>query len=546
MEFGFLPFATVAGMWLLAAAGANSARAQSPSPAASPTPDPLAPVESALRDEREAIRQKAEEAAASSRYAADNFDSSHRYLLEQARQQLLRGEDDSALNTLAQIRAAAAGDKLVKACDTLIEQLRKTRAERESALESEADTLFKRAGDEVLRATQPKDLDATLHELTRLSGSRIRHSSSDDNVGRILNHLQTAISFVNRWQDYLFSLGRGDETAAANILRGLADSTSTYSQFPIVPRSEILARLPTSRSLDSNTTTPRTRPASEFNAAVAAILDETRTLDDLPAAVRKLSDLRKEAASDSNSDLGAALNGLQAMQKARLEIQSGMAVTIDLSVGRGESSQHPAVENKIIPLRAELIRLALPRLLNLPDEKPAANEGTNAFLRRLIDAARQRADWVTVQRGLDLSHAIALAQGTSFADDTRESEAFKGFLSGLNLETAGQYEPAVIAFFGALKSGTPSMPSALIGEHLDAIQKAHPKEFADGKSYVLNPPAQQFPGGYNGPFGPNGPNGARGGFDPRTGQFRPPGMPEPPTPTVVQVPAASPTPIPPP
>jgi hypothetical protein len=52
--------------------------------------------------------------------------------------------------------------------------------------------------------------------------------------------------------------------------------------------------------------------------------------------------------------------------------------------------------------------------------------------------------------------------------------------AALNQETAQQYEDAVYSFESALKSASPVIPLQLIGNHLNRIQKDHPKEFTDG------------------------------------------------------------------
>ena len=136
-------------------------------------------------------------------------------------------------------------------------------------------------------------------------------------------------------------------------------------------------------------------------------------------------------------------------------------------------------------------------------------------------------------RGLEINRSFATSQSNYSSANAVETEAFKSFFSGLNLEAAGQYQQAVIAYLTALKSGVQDLPAATIGEHLATIEKVHPKDFTDANTYVLNAPQPRYS---NSPHGP----GLRGAYDPRFNRPNNPGAPEQPPPPAVAVPAVTP------
>ena len=240
-----------------------------------------------------------------------------------------------------------------------------------------------------------------------------------------------------------------------------------------------------------------------IDADADEIIKAVKTLGDIPVALTKLAALQRELifhrsySLGSDSVLGSAMLGLEAIQRAYLEIQHGLATTISLGHGRGEFSLHPNVENVLLPLRVELVKLVAPRLMGAPkEEKAAEGEGLDAYLRRLIEAAKKRQDWLAVERGLDLKHTLAATASSAFvSSNDRETQAFKDFFAGRNLEQARQYDQAVISYLTALRSGQEDLPADLIGDRLDAIQRAHPAEYASGSSYMRELPRPTVPPG---------------------------------------------------
>ncbi len=536
----FTPLAGRTATWLAALPLVATLHAQQPSPVASPTPDPLERLQTVLQTvERDSKKQPDGDAET----AARRFTRTEGFsgLVQNVRDALARDDDASALSFLNQLRSSAESEELRNACDTVIAQIRKNRADRDAAYTAKVEDAIKRASQIVLAAKTPKDLDAILQEFGQLGGAR-SNRYNDGSANNVYARVQTAVAFLNHWQDYLFEMVRGDEQAAANSLRNVAETNNSYNLPPLIPRSDILARLPANRGLTGDKR-DLNHTEAKLDAAVEDLLDHTRTLNDIPVALAKLEELRHDFGDGQlnygyNSEFGTVQTALQNFVKTRLELESGLGTTINLTGNRSDgNNSKPGIEPRLVSLRAELILMALPRLLNAPGEKAAAGEGVDVFLRRLIEAAKKRADWPSVVHGLDLARALAAGSNSYASSNSQETEAFKQFFAGLNLEAAGQYQQAAIAYLTALKTGVQDLPTSVIGERLAVIQNGHAADYAAANTYILNPPVPQNP---NYPYGP------RGAYDPRVN--RPggyPGATEQGTPSpVVTVPAASPVPTP--
>lgn len=494
-------------------------------------------------DDRDTARSSRDQAES---YAMQNVLSE----LRQARRYFVSGNEETGIQQLSQFQSMSNVPEETKtAIEAVIQQAQKERAARDAAFAKEVDAACQRASEAVLKAKEPKDLDATLQDLAHVTDSQPGSRYNDGGNNRASTRLQAAVTFVNRWQDYLLALNRHNESGVANALRNLADNSNSREP-SLVPRSVILALQPQTDPENESSSRSRRpgRPQAQIDADAVEIVQGVKTLDEVPAALAKLVALRKELtsqpsySSSPDSDLNVALTSLQAIQKTLLELQNGLATSISLSSERSGYNPHPNVENALLPVRVQLLKLAAPRLLGAgSDEKPVAEEALDTYLRRLIDAAKKRQDWNAVVRGLELKHTLATSTttGSYVASNDQEVTAFKSFFAGRNLEQAGQFEQAVISYLTALRSGQEDLPSAAIGEHLTAIQKAHPTEYTGGSAYVLNPPPSPY-----GDFPRFGlPGMYRGGFDPRSpGRPGFPGMPA--VEEKLSVPAAPPTPSP--
>ena len=454
---------------------------QPPAPPSLPSTDPFDALQKALNVEHEA---KARAAGGGGREVYET-----RSYLESIRQALNRGEDSTVLSAVSQIETTATTEDVRRACVAIARKVDKDHTAREQAYATEVDVAVKRAADIVLHAKSPKELDGTIADFNRLAEPRPGLSSeSGDN--QMAQKLQGILTFLNGWQEYLDARMRGDEQAVTSALTNLG--AADYNRPQIVPRSEILARL---AGLDPDGGHSRRTPA-ETNAAVADILEHAHTLDDLPATLGKLNDLLPRGTNgqpaDATTDLAAAVAGLQAIQKLRAELQTGIATTISVQSFGGEATNaHPGIEARLTGLRAELIEEFLPRLLGAPDARATAGEGVGSFLRRVIEEAKKRGDWTAVARGIDLDRELATGQNNHTTANAQEAEAFQQYFAGLNLEAAGQYAHAVAAYLSALKTGARELPATVVGEHLASIERLHPQAFATATAETETHPDQQ-------------------------------------------------------
>ena len=175
------------------------------------------------------------------------------------------------------------------------------------------------------------------------------------------------------------------------------------------------------------------------------------------------------------------------------------------------------------PIRAELLKLLLPRYLGSPpDLKANPDEGVQEFLQRVLADAVKKEDFLLAARARDTQ--MLLRDGK--APDWKENSEAALYVTAHNQELAGQYALAVTSYERALASGNSLIPPKVIGERLAKIKAEHPQEFEEGVTTFLTPRMPVMPPGF--PYQNYGPQ-------------RPPGPPERPRPTplpAIVVPAA--------
>ncbi len=453
-----------------------------------------------------------------------------------AREFLENGDESSAVQQLRQLQSTAASGPVQDACEVVIRKLREERAAKDTAATAEITGLLQHAGEAVMAAKVPKDLDPILRELATATDKHGPGHSAERNNDLFNTRLQIATRFVARWQDYLLSASRSDSRPGAETLRTLAQETETFQMLGI-PRSEIIGRLspPPAPAEAKDASSRRVVPMAEVDAAIETAFNRLKSLDDLRPAVHDLTKFRDEVVLAANgygnvpNELSATLTSLQALQQAYLEVQTGVNRWQTTWSNRYDTSGDARGESRFVALRAQLIALSLPRMLGAPEtEKPAAGERVDAFLDRLLTAAKKRGDWQAVARGVECRHQFApnpeYSGGRS--DASAEETAFKQFFAGQNFEQAAQYEQAVVAYLSALGSGSQEIPVAVISERLAAIQKAHPAEYAGGNSASFGSGAAEEPLA-------------------RRSLIVPPSEPPVATPTPAPTPAAGPSPSPP-
>ena len=426
----------------------------------------------------------------------------------QVRDMLASGNDNGAESFMQLVLGNDPSDALRTACQTLVPQYRKERLEKEAAISAEGEAAVQAACDQALKATAPKDLDAPRQALVqwleKREDTRATPSARND---RTRQRVQGALNFINRWQDYLAARANGnDERSLNELLRTMLTGSGSEASLNLpIQRSAILALIKPDRSTNGNSAASK-RTAGEIAVALDAALDRAKTLDDLPAAIKDVQAVRDDQAGGYNgtnsNDLNAALGALQTLYQTYLEFRAGLRTNLELMSSRYDISTRISggIESHLVPLRAQLVALELPRLLGAPlTEKPNPGETLDVFWRRLLDAAKQRGDWAAVAQGLDVGRTLVFTgdpRGAEGYNRELDTTGFKSLLAAFNFESAGQYAQAVAAYLNALGSPVPDLPVALIGERLAALKKDHPKDYeiVTQTGYSVNEFGTRFPG----------------------------------------------------
>jgi len=405
-------------------------------------------------------------------------------MLAQVRAALGRGESGQLEEGLAQVSAYFTSDEVAKEADNLRTIVRQERETREKAILQEIDSALRHAADVVRDAKEPAQIDPVLVQLAKLRERREERWS--ESVRMAVNKVQPTIQFVTYWQNYLAAVKAGDISRQRDSLQNLSSSSEVA---PIIPRSEILARMQKLPGPNDSQREPIT--AEQIENVIA----KAKTLADIDPVLQELRALQAGARSSSNPQsetLNAAIYQLTSLRKTYREFEAGLPTALEMP-------QQEAAPPSLIPLKVQMMRLVLPRYLNLPPElKPTPGEAVQAFLERIIATAKERGDAGLILRAREAQRM--LVRGTSVPND---SAGISAFTAGQNQEMAGQYLLAVLSYQNALKSGSESVPAKLIGERLNAMKEAHPKEYGEAMEQFLAPPRDYPTGPYpSGSFPP--------------------------------------------
>ncbi|MEI9997990.1 MAG: hypothetical protein WDO13_01890 [Verrucomicrobiota bacterium] len=364
------------------------------------------------------------------------------------------------------------------------------RAVRVAAAQAQVRALQRHAGEVIARATRPEDLDALLVEMRSPAPDSEGFPDAADAATPEL--AAAAFAFVKQWQDYLAHVQAGQADLVRSDLLNLSQDNDAIG---IVPRSKILALL----------AAPPPSPADAGGPQVRAILAGIRTLDDLAPALDKLEALKSDAPS-----VRAASNTLAAMNNAYASLKAG------LPVNQGQGFPDVAGWARISPVAdALLLKLNLQHAFDTyTGSAPTPEETPSAYVARVQADALSRQDWPLLQKALAargfLAGSVDPRAGPSNAAAGMDSVIVAG-----NLEAAQQVALAVVAYQMALRSANPDLPTKFIGERLAALQRDHPREFAEGQQRFAETSAPRtpyaaFPGGARPPPGFTPPPGFPG------------------------------------
>ncbi|HEY6112066.1 MAG TPA: hypothetical protein VIV62_06090 [Chthoniobacterales bacterium] len=386
---------------------------------------------------------------------------------------IANGENRRAEEQLTQMQMYFASDEVHQQTLKLAAALKAEREAKQNAHIAEVNAALKQASDAVHRAKTPEDLDDALDNLLRFHSDYQGVSDHTSEAERsTLSKVEPALTFLKHWQDYLAAQQSGSAERARQSLGTLLSSGNSE----LLPRSRVLAELqkyPTEREAKAEPPGPE---------QIDEIVAKVKSLEGLGDAIRELRKIQSRSRSDA---VTSTLNALVPIERTYREFQAGLPTRLDASSMYGLDP----ISFAVIPLRAQLLLLVLPRYLNAPaDLVPKPRESVQAYLQRVIDEARARADIALLTRARDAQRFLAPGSNQSNTD-----MAITLMTAAKNQETAGQYMLAVISYQNALRNGGEAVPAKLIGEKLAALKAAHPQEYDEAMKNLLWPSRYDYP-----------------------------------------------------
>jgi hypothetical protein len=378
---------------------------------------------------------------------------------------------------LMQITSMYTSQEVQEAAKNLLNEIKKERKDKDDAEVAAVKDLITRAGKAVTDAKKPEDLDALIDEMANHENNRYGMSPVMQNNRDLAQQYSSAYEFIKLWQNYLAHLTTGQTDQARNDLEMMSNNNNGAG---LLPRSKLLALespdklvSPAGKSAQAVST-----PATQAQA----ILDGIKTLDDIKAALQKLDPLRR----GDMSELQMPYNELSQMLTNYQDLKAGLPASPLPNYGY---NQGPVT----VPsgLRAQLIVLTLQNEFDsFKGTPPAAGEKPTDFLNRVMADATSREDWDLLRRA-DIARS-SLTQNPALGYFPPVHSSVENIIAAAHQEAAGQFALAVQSYQAALKSDDDAVPAKLIGDKLAAIQRDHPKEYADGMQLTVSPPSPKI------------------------------------------------------
>ncbi|MDB6175719.1 MAG: hypothetical protein JWL59_5030 [Chthoniobacteraceae bacterium] len=428
------------------------------------------PLHAATIDELVAgLRAEIEKSLAEAKAAKPGAASSNAYEAERLISRIENGvarenfdEVDQSLNQLAVTRLSIEAKERVS---LLQREIPKAAEERQKTFVAQVGAAIEKAGKACLTAKAESDLDPVLGELGALKKQRSDSGSGFSEPRQRLNaRLEGAARFVNRWQDYLVQTARGYDATARNLLRELADPSGSSQYYPILSRTEIVARL-----------------GKEQDVTADDVVRGVKSLDELSKAIADLTRMSRESTNRTfgASESGALLNEINQIARAHAAFKAGNYGSALLTAAQGEGTGGLRSPESM-RLKTLLVLEVLPRFLELPDNpQPQAGENPSEFLLRLAGESVAQNDWPRVARILDAYRLTAFGFRQPPVWISADLESCQQFVAGRNLEKAGRFVPAILAYQRAVKTSGKYSAQNAATDRLISMEKEHPDAFAE-------------------------------------------------------------------
>lgn len=498
------------------------------------TVSPASVTEQLLDQLKSELKAEAQEA----RKNGDRDEQQQFYRLQELLMQVNRApvSDEGEMNlqqTVESLGGFSSSEKVQSICKALTAELRTAQEARDKAAVDEMEKTFAEALRTSLAGKTAKDIDTPLVAVGKLVRENSNRNTRNAKLRTLANDGQQLCEFLQQWQDYLAASEAGNTEDARQKLQNRIGYGRDFSSF--IPRSELLSRMNALKKGPTEGAEKETPPsAAELSKTANELVASIKTLDEIPAALKKLEAIQMMPQARSSSgalmEFGSVVNDLRSINQNYDDLKRGLGTRINLTVLGSSGYSQGEQSRQLAPLRYQLLLAAIPPALGLPDSegiKPGENAAT--MLSRLLETAKTKQDWATAGKIADLAVSMSLTGVAS----SNETLALRSFLAGLNQERASQHALAVTSYQAALKSGSQIIAPEVIGAHLEAIKKANAEEYEKGMQLTLNPPLPPE-GRY--PYDPRYPMGRSypPGYSPYGGR------PTPTPPPVLEVPAKTP------
>lgn len=435
------------------------------------------------------------------------------------------GNYDAALNSLNEALRLSATLPAVSRSKLLAVQadLSKKRSAGSDPQDERIEVLKKQIDATIASSKTAADLDALLLEL----GKPVRNNNASGN-NQVFELMRR---FVRRWQDYVNQVATGNNSAAFNTLRELAND-NTYESF--YPRSRILARMET---------TGNSTPA----ASGSLLAPEALTIDNLEQFARQISARRSGPYAAVTND---PANDELAQEVARVhtaltQFQLGNPHLALAGTRTHLSGRVNPYSGALARVQQSLLLRVLPAYVQAPDDlKPLAGETPEVYLRRVVKHGSEKKDWALAVRSLEaIQSLINNIPGSALNADLN---AYRQLLVATNQERAEQWTAAIRSYLNVLRAESGTLPVDEIGRRLKALKAAHPQEYQTAEAQPEPAEAHRgFPVGYiDGRTPPNRINPLMGQDASITGYSTLPDTPMIPRPAMIATPTPTPTPTP--